>query len=433
MDKFQAVQQVLTALLFLLFHLFFSFLQRIWWIVTGVNSVRNRRDKAEAFSHSAHVLDIWWRYKLSLLVLPNSIFDFITVHNRFDHPAIVLKDNVTIYAISSSHVIFVETDIGVDAANSKFSSFMKVAQFVHAKRVIIVPIRVFHQVADQLGDPQGKLVFVGNTGRCGSTLLCQIYEQTERCVAFSEPEVITYLCRQYQATPYEEFSRLAISTVRMLCKVRSNKPDAYVIKIFAPGMANGLPALHKVWPQAKLLFMYREGLKMALSTSKVREEDVILKVWSFSGYNKQMVQLFEKVTGVSKDQFINIPASRPLAKYFKAWAVPCATYIKMREAGFPIVAVKYEDMLGNAEFATRAILHYSGLETDDALISKALTAFSQDSQIDSPFSQQRINRHKPDDVTPEVEAEFDVISSMTGVPRASEPCVLDHTITAQSG
>ena len=297
MDKFQVVRTIVTALLFLLFNLFFSLLQRFWWIVTGVNSLRNRRDEAEAFSHSAHVLDIWWRFKLSLIVLPNSTLDFITVHNRFDHPDIVLKDNVTIYAVSSSHAVFVETDVDVDAANSKFSSFMKVAQFLHAKRVIILPIRVFHQMADQLGDPQGKLIFVGNTGRCGSTLLCQIYEQTGKCVAFSEPDVITYLCHHHGAMSSEHFSRLAISTVRMLCKVRSSKPDVYIIKVFPPGMANGLVSLHKLWPQAKLLFMYREGLKMARSVSKVREEDVVIKVWSFAGDNRRLMKLFSKLWG----------------------------------------------------------------------------------------------------------------------------------------
>ena len=219
MNKMEIVYQLLLALLFILFRWLFGFVQGLLWMVTGINAARRRRNRPDAYANSAHVMTIWWRHKLSCVVLPNSLMDFITVHERFDQPDVVLEDNVTLYAITSSQAVFVETEKEVDAANSEFSSFMKIAQFVYAKKVIVLPIPVFHHLADQLGDPRGKLVFVGNTGRCGSTLLCQIYEETGRCVAFAEPDVINTLSQKHETMEPDLFRRLAISTVRMLCKL----------------------------------------------------------------------------------------------------------------------------------------------------------------------------------------------------------------------
>jgi len=40
--------------------------------------------------------------------------------------------------------------------------------------LIIVPLTTFHRLADAIGDPKGELIFLFNTGRCGSTLLTEV-------------------------------------------------------------------------------------------------------------------------------------------------------------------------------------------------------------------------------------------------------------------
>ncbi len=118
MNKLELVLELVRCLLFLGFRCLFGLVQGLFWLLNGTYYTRRCSRNPEAYANSAHVLDIWWRRTLSLVILPNSLWDFITVHNRFDHPSVVLQDNITIYAITSSYAVFVETDRGVDVANS---------------------------------------------------------------------------------------------------------------------------------------------------------------------------------------------------------------------------------------------------------------------------------------------------------------------------
>ena len=53
-----------------------------------------------------------------------------------------------------------------------------------------MPIGVFQKLAEQLGDPKGQLLFITNTARCGSTLLTQVFEESEHSIALSEPDAM---------------------------------------------------------------------------------------------------------------------------------------------------------------------------------------------------------------------------------------------------
>jgi len=52
--------------------------------------------------------------------------------------------------------------------------FIRWAQLNHCRRLIVVPLSTFHRLAEQIGDPQGQLIFVHYSIRCGSTLLTQV-------------------------------------------------------------------------------------------------------------------------------------------------------------------------------------------------------------------------------------------------------------------
>jgi len=57
---------------------------------------------------------------------------------------------------------------------SEYNSFIRFAQMDFCRRLIVVPLTTFHRLAELIGDPQGELIFVFNTARCGSTLLTQV-------------------------------------------------------------------------------------------------------------------------------------------------------------------------------------------------------------------------------------------------------------------
>jgi len=44
----------------------------------------------------------------------------------------------------------------------------------YCSKLIVVPLSVFHRMAESIGDTRGDIIFIFNTGRCGSTLLTKV-------------------------------------------------------------------------------------------------------------------------------------------------------------------------------------------------------------------------------------------------------------------
>jgi len=63
---------------------------------------------------------------------------------------------------------------GMHLWRAKYGSFMRSAQVNFCARLIVVPLTTFHRLSEVIGDPQGELIFLFHTARCGSTLLTQV-------------------------------------------------------------------------------------------------------------------------------------------------------------------------------------------------------------------------------------------------------------------
>jgi len=61
---------------------------------------------------------------------------------------------------------------------SEFSPFMRRAQMRYCSKLIVVPLSVFHRMAESLGDPTGDLIFVVNALRSGSTVVMKVTVHT---------------------------------------------------------------------------------------------------------------------------------------------------------------------------------------------------------------------------------------------------------------
>ena len=61
----------------------------------------------------------------------------------------------------------------------EYGPFIRYAQMDFCRRLIVVPLTTFHRLAEEIGDPQGELIFLFNTTRCGSTLLTQVSQRID--------------------------------------------------------------------------------------------------------------------------------------------------------------------------------------------------------------------------------------------------------------
>ena len=73
-------------------------------------------------------------------------------------PEYVLRQTVSLYAITRKEAIFVETPEGINIYSSDVHPFFVVAQFLNAANVIKISIREFVSLAENIGDPTTPII-----------------------------------------------------------------------------------------------------------------------------------------------------------------------------------------------------------------------------------------------------------------------------------
>ena len=411
-----------TYWVYVLVRLLFTAAQRLWWRVAGTHRVLCR--SRSPHHHTAHLLDIRWRYKLDLVLQPASADNFISTHSAFVDSSYVLQDHVTLYCINQTEAVFVESDKNVDVNYSGHGSFIRVAQFKHARRIVKLPMHAFHKLADEIGDPDGQMVFVTNTGRCGSTLLCQVFEEAG-CVAYSEPESLNTLAALQGTLPQQQLDVLARDCIRMQCKTRSSTVRGHVMKLTPPTIS-AVSMLSRLFPGAKQLFMYREGRAVAQSTLKAATQMPMLALTTkLVSLHPRLAELCVESMGVRATDFrVQLPSAMSFAVFI--WALMCRHYQRLRQQGIGINAVKYENLVTRPEESIRAILKYCELPEELAVVG----VLSKDSQRGSPISRENLSKVSSNGFTGTDDVCCDAICEHMQLPRLSERCLLDGTITS---
>ena len=168
------ILEIINILLWLILVKCFTFVRFIYWTMNGTYHHIQKTYNETSYTGTVQVLRIRMRYKFDVISQPSSENNFIATHHSFENPEYLLSDNVSLYSVTKTKAIFIEVNGDINVSNSDFGVFFRQAQFAHAWKIIIVPMRVFHKMADRIGAPEGKLIFVSQTSRCGSTLLTQV-------------------------------------------------------------------------------------------------------------------------------------------------------------------------------------------------------------------------------------------------------------------
>ena len=222
---------------------------------------RNTR-KYKTYSLRGHIL---WRRKLHEYD-SCSERDFICIYSSYVNSEFVLKPSVSLYSISKQEAIFIETEEHINIYSSDENAFLFFAQFEHSKFVIRMPIASFQALADKLGNPAMPVVWMSNTGRCGSTLLCQVLEKVPGTLLLSEPDAPSSVdsMRQTNEIADTDHDRLLVSTVRILCKPY---PGTRMICIKTHNHSISLmKRLSRLYPSIKQIFIYRNCKETVAST-----------------------------------------------------------------------------------------------------------------------------------------------------------------------
>ena len=148
--------------------------------ISFLGGSRQERDNASVFyEKSAHVLKVVTRGTLSLAAQHDKT-NFLYLHDSYIHPRYVLEnENVILRNVTRDSAIFLVSDKNISAYDNKIGPFSFANTFVTAKLMVILPLKHFHRLAEDMGDPiknhNLKVTIIHMTTRCGSTLLSRYF------------------------------------------------------------------------------------------------------------------------------------------------------------------------------------------------------------------------------------------------------------------
>ena len=186
---------------------------------------------------------------------------FFFRHVRYTHPEAVLAPNVTLLNLDSHFAVFaVVQGPNKDVLKHTTGPFMYINQFKLCSELIRMPIESFLRLAEEIGDPKGKLVILSNTGRCGSTLLTQLFEELPNTVAISEPEVLMAFThgKEFDDEEPKRKQEILQACIRLLCKNHRGE-DIRCICVKPKAHAIGKCSYFALYSKLKLQFSYSRG------------------------------------------------------------------------------------------------------------------------------------------------------------------------------
>jgi len=426
-------RNLLVTILFTTTRFVFSCAQAVIWRLNGTTRRLRDADKPQNYEQCAQVVDIWWRNRFDI-GLNFSPSHYIYTHNRFVSPRYIFNsDDVTFISLTDSVAVFGETRVtGLRLWSTNCWSTMKDAQWEHCDKLIFVPRNVFHNMAEELGNLETKLVFMFSVGRCGSTLLTQMFEETGECVSISEPDVDQFISASFRNTG--NMSRVRQDTrdaFRWVCRPYSYiKPRLYFIKVLPPcGVC--APLLKDVFPKSKFLFMYRDPINVAKSIHKMCMQLLTARLmYAVGRYSEKISELVVSGMGFSTEDF----KCKQVDHYTVGIQVFCVLtklYLNLLDEGkIDIAAVRYEDIMSDPSYAMRQVLNF--VELAESTLSGALRGLDKDSQRNSMVSRKSLSGYVDVPITSKSRELANKLLLKSGLPQLGDNTPLRGTITCKA-
>ena len=371
---------------------------------------------------------ILWKRKFHEFAI-HSVRNFICIYSSSVSPEYIFKPNVTLYSLTKHEAVFVETEEDIDINSSDESPFFTFAQFSRCKNVIKIPIHCFHALADKVGGPSLPVIWVSQSGRCGSTILCQVLENIPGTLVIAEPDPPAIIDSMYrtQGISEEERDRLLISTIKLLCKPHAGtkriciKTTGYCVSLVKP--------ISKLFPDFNQILMYRNCEETVTSYVAFLNYNPLIKVLhilmdsDWLKFAKRFVKKSTEIDFIRKTKESEaIAADTKVTCTVGVFTYMWANYIfVLRDAmrhDKSIFAVKYEDILADKVETFRDVFEKLGLDLSN--LETALTAFDKDSQRGTVVSRSRVGLSSTNVISDKERIEADVILSCYTLPRMGD-------------
>lgn len=330
--------------------------------------------------------------------------DFRTITGQNIPTHRILQDpTISLYCLDDAHqrAIFVQTPADVNLTQHPF---YYQAQFEHAQRLIAVSYTTLHQLAADIPAAGKKLLLIYSVGRCGSTLLSQVFDAIEGVLSLSEPDYFTnmVLMRERNGRRDAELVQLLHSAIALQLKPLPDQTTNtwaahtyWAIKFRSSGIEIA-DLLHQAYPAAKNIFLYRDAIKRTRSearafnlftTNTLKMNEDVLQRW---------LHLVPLLAGYQRKAMWGRLSRIELSAL--AWLSRMDRYLSLYNQQIPMCAIRYEDLIAQPEAVIKQL--FSFCEIPHRLITNTLHVFERDSQAGSTLSRATIDNNVRNELTP---------------------------------
>ncbi|XP_012944564.1 uncharacterized protein LOC106013418 [Aplysia californica] len=428
--------EALTISSYYVCHAVVRTLQRVVWSCNGVKDHMVMAEYGAVYESCVQVQRIIHRGRFSTMNHPRP-WDFIGLHENFTHPQVLLSPYVSLYCVTETHAYFLQHPDDVDVHHSRTSPFMYMAQFEHAITLYCIPLGHFHKLADEVGNPQIPVIWISNTGRCGSTLLVQMLENVPGTRCMSEPDALTNISLMDRAEQMskEGINKALCSTIRMLCK-----PAPGIQRIAIKSRFNCVTEVDQViqlFPEFHHLYMYRNMGNIMKSYYKFLHRDLVMCMLEWLVNNNLVSRLIPYVRNYlvhfiageeSKKRAVRHLADVNFMGYVTTFVGSCVVEFQrlLETKAISMPTLHYNDLMRRPVEVTTEMFELLSLPSH--YVQMALTAMQHDTQKGTILSNISNSSNNLRKMTGQDVRDMNVMLSVLGLPDMNEELRLPNGI-----
>jgi hypothetical protein len=279
---------------------------------------------------------------------------------------------------SNRRVLFVDMPPDTDLSKK---AFVYDAQFRLATRVLAVPYDQLEHAA-ALVVPPPNLIFVFSTGRCGSTLLNHILNGVESVHCLSETDIHSNLSLLRGQQPERDAElALILKSCTLLWSQTATWAGASTFGSKFRSQAVAIMDLFaEAFPDARHIFMYREGVAWAQSFYRY------LRRFGYPDGFTGRSELIDCWAGLATSDTTMMDAMIPgdqsevtLGEFFAPfWVYHLELYRRSMERGMALYPLRYEELITQPEATLRSFFEYCRLDVPS--LDTVMKVFAEDSQ-----------------------------------------------------
>ncbi|MBF0622943.1 MAG: sulfotransferase [Magnetococcales bacterium] len=233
------------------------------------------------------------------------------------------------------------------------ATFHYLPQYHQTKQLIATPFSQLNEWAKAAPKSSGKVIFLFSMGRCGSTLVNQIFRAIPDFVALSEPDAHTNIAmvRQRYGSLLDSQLKPLIQSCLTLDQAAVNQyaSQGFLVK-FRSHVTPLISLYHRSRPDAHILYMYRDA-----------------RPWRCS---------------VTRNWYHNNPENMA-----QAWASNMAQAQQAQQSGVPLIPIRYESLLEHPHETLQKLFAMIGVPS--LPMEKLSAILNRDSQSASPLAKDR--------------------------------------------